>query len=206
MNMHLANEEEFTDDYTCRFCGSDRAKRIYGPHPGGHYAKIECLDCQRFLKWEGKPENKPNKRKNQAKLLDRYSKGFCEICLRPVEHIPFPQVLEAHHIIQVEDGGGDERENIQIVCTPCHKWIHHQRTYYGHYVNSTFPAPEDGRDYLNEQILQVMRDRGISKTQAIAILQSNFEGKQRRDDLTIAELKQLLAKLKTCNVEVAHNG
>jgi hypothetical protein len=203
---HTPNEEEFTDQYTCRYCNGDRAKRIYGPHPGGHFAKIVCLDCDRFQKWEGKPESRTGKRRDQAKLLDRFSKGFCEICLRKTEHIPLPQTLEAHHIIPVEDGGSDTADNIQIVCTPCHKWIHHQRTYFGHYTNSVFPTPENGRDALNEEIMQVISDRLIPKRQAIAILQSSFEGKQVRNDLTVSELKQLLAKLKVCSIEGVCHG
>ena len=134
-------EEVF--DYTCKHCFSQHGRRIYGPHPGGHYARIECGSCDRFIKWEGKPdsEKKNASRKNQAKLLNRFGRGFCELCLRPGDSLPLPQVLEAHHIIPVEDGGGDERENIQIVCTACHRLIHHQRTYLGHYQA---PARSEG--------------------------------------------------------------
>lgn len=201
MLARLPNEEEFTTEYICQYCGSDRHRRILGPHPGGHYAKIVCLECDRFHKWEGKPEGTPKRRKNQAKLLERYSKGFCELCLRQSNQIPLPQVLEAHHVIPVTDGGSDDRDNIQIVCTACHKLIHHQRTYLGHYLNSYYPSVDEGRESLNTEILQVIIDRGISKRQAIAILQSSFPGKQRRDDLETFQLEQLLDKLRSCKVE-----
>lgn len=101
--------------------------------PGGHYAKVSCGACGRFIKWQGKPKEQKAKRPSaQKKLVKRYSRGFCEICLRTESQIPRPQTLEAHHIIPVEQGGDDERENVQICCTACHRLIHWQRTYTGH--------------------------------------------------------------------------
>jgi hypothetical protein len=31
--------------------------------------------------------------------------------------------LEAHHVVPFADGGSEDRENIQIVCTSCHQLI-----------------------------------------------------------------------------------
>lgn len=193
--------EEFTGEYQCPSCRESRAKRIIGNHPGGHYARIQCLNCDRFIKWEGKPGNKPSSRKNQKKLLDRFSRGFCEICLRQSSEIPLPQVLEAHHIIPVECGGNDEAGNIQIVCTHCHKWIHQQRTYLGHYRQSSLPDM-DKRQEIYAEILQVMSDRGINKRTAINILNEQFNA-ATRDDLNDEQLQQFLSILKKTGKECA---
>ena len=41
--------------------------------------------------------------------------------------------LEAHHIIEVQNGGADERDNIQIVCKECHSKIHRTREAFNRY-------------------------------------------------------------------------
>ena len=123
-------------EYTCGSCNSKRQFRILGPHKGGHYARINCADCGGFIKWEADPSKKKISRKGQAKLVDKFSQGYCESCLRLSDELPSPQTIEAHHIIPVEAGGGNNKDNIQIVCTPCHRLIHHQRTYLGHYGGS----------------------------------------------------------------------
>lgn len=103
---------------------------------GGHHGRVECAACQAFIKWAPKPDSAKKRRPSQSrKLVAQYSQGFCEICLRHELQIPAPQTLEAHHIIPVEKGGGDEQANIQICCTACHKLIHWQRTYLGHTLN-----------------------------------------------------------------------
>lgn len=187
---------EITSDHECPHCMSQSSKRIYGPHRGGHYAKIVCSNCDRFIKWEPqpKPETSGKKRKNQKELLAQHSQGFCEICLRRSHEIPSPQTLEVHHIVEVQNGGTDDSNNLQIVCTQCHKWIHHQRVYLGHYRTSTTPEPDAERQSIYDRIPVVMRERGITKRSAIAVLNSRFE-KSTRDELSTAELKEFLAIL-----------
>lgn len=195
-NSDATTYEEYTEEYNCKYCNSNRAKRIIGLHPGGHYARIQCVSCDRFIKWEGKPREKSDRRKGQKKLLDKYSKGFCEICLRKGTEIPLPQVLEVHHVVPVEDGGTDDRTNLQIVCTACHKWIHHQRTYLGHYRQSIPQSQVDRRYAVYAEIIQVMEERGIEKRSAINILKEQFNA-QTRDDLDDEQLVQFLEILKS---------
>jgi hypothetical protein len=125
---------EVIGDIACRQCGArdDELAVAMGPHPGGHHARVDCRRCGTFVRWLPKPGNERSRR-GSAELRDRYSKGYCEVCRRGVEEIPLPGVLEPHHVIEVQEGGGDERENVWIVCTSCHRLIHHQRTYFGHY-------------------------------------------------------------------------
>lgn len=128
---------------SCRYCGADETKTILGPHPGGHYSKILCANCERFLAWGKKPKELKavQRREVGLGLARKFSRGFCELCLRRAEHLPLPQTLEGHHIIPVEQGGTDERSNVQILCTSCHRLVHHQRTYLGHYAAN---VREDG--------------------------------------------------------------
>lgn len=123
-------------DRPCPRCDSTETRVILGPHPGGHYSKILCADCNAFKYWGKKPDSeKPKSPRAEVSktLVQQYSRGFCEICLRPSVELPLPETLEGHHVIPVTEQGTDDRENIQIVCTACHRWIHHQRTYLGHY-------------------------------------------------------------------------
>jgi len=63
--------------------------------------------------------------------VHKYSDGFCELCLLKPDELPPGQTLEAHHIIEVQDGGSADRENIWIVCTKCARLIHWMRTHAG---------------------------------------------------------------------------
>lgn len=135
INPNDPREVEDALGIICKYCGSEDIQRQFGPHRGNHYAQLECRDCRRWLKWDGRPKEDKKKRstKGHASILERDSTGQCVICLRNEKILPLPQVLEVHHVVEVKDGGSDEPSNIQIVCTACHKWIHHQRVYLGHY-------------------------------------------------------------------------
>lgn len=107
-----------------------------GPHAGGHWAKVVCPNGH-YVAWLQKPEGDRSKYRRPVACKDlvaKYSAGYCELCLRKAEDLPLPQTLEAQHIIEFADGGTEERANIWIVCTACHRLIHWQRTYIGHYA------------------------------------------------------------------------
>jgi 5-methylcytosine-specific restriction endonuclease McrA len=119
---------------SCPSCGCTVFKEIIGPQPGGHHGKVVCSQCDRYIKWIPKPSDQkaPDPRAEVSKkIVQKYSQGFCEICLKTETQIQLPWVLEAHHIIPVEKGGGDDADNIQICCTACHRLIHWQRNYNG---------------------------------------------------------------------------
>jgi len=125
--------------FQCPSCLSTDLSEIIEPTRGGHHGRLVCNHCNRFIKWIPKPKEEKNgdpRAEVSKKLVSQYSKGFCEICLRKHDELPSPQTLEGHHIVQVKDGGTDDRDNIQIVCTACHRWIHWQRTYLGHYAGN----------------------------------------------------------------------
>lgn len=94
---------------------------------------MRCNKCGTFW-WQPKPENEKSKRPaKHVALAKKYGHGVCELCESPEAGLPRPQVLEGHHVVEYEDGGSDDRGNVWVVCTACHKLIHHLRTYLGHY-------------------------------------------------------------------------
>jgi hypothetical protein len=108
----------------CGYCGSRdlvQQQNAQGPHWGREY----CGCCRRFLRWLPKPDSeRSNRPAAHRELVDRYGRGFCELCLAPAERLPADQTLEAHHVIEYAEEGSPERENIWIVCTRCAKLIH----------------------------------------------------------------------------------
>lgn len=121
--------EPFEGDSSCRFCGGATVVR---PRPDTqHYGEIVCVLCSRHNRWEAKPVERKKTRTDTKGLLEIFSNGYCEMCLR--SKLPSGTVLQAHHVLPKKDGGGEERENIWILCSMCHKQVHHNRTYLGHY-------------------------------------------------------------------------
>jgi len=142
------NTENRVTGQPCKKCGTTEHIALVAEWPGGHYAKVICSGCQSFVKWAAKPDaSKPRRGSAQKKLVARHSQGFCELCFRLGDSLPGPQTLEAHHVVPVEQGGQDDRGNIWIVCTPCHRMIHHQRTYLGH----AFEQYQHGQNNLSEE-------------------------------------------------------
>lgn len=120
----------------CRFCQEP------GPHivklrtSGVHYADCTCAKCGKHLGFPPKPDSDPSKYRRPTAhrdLVADYSRGFCEMCLRKHAELPKGQTLEAQHVVEFQDGGGNERGNIWIICTACHRMIHWIRTYHGTY-------------------------------------------------------------------------
>lgn len=100
-----------------------------------HYGKDVCEDCGRHVRWVAKPDNEKIKRPSAHKnLVAKYSNGYCEMCLLPEDMLPSGQTLEAQHVIEYADGGGDGRDNIWIICTKCHKLIHWIRHWAGYSI------------------------------------------------------------------------
>lgn len=120
----------------CPKCGA------LGPHAatacesGVHYAKAKCSAC-RASWFVSKPNNDRTKYRRPAghrNLVEAYSNGYCEMCLREISDLPKGTTLEAQHVKEYQDGGGNERENIWIICTACHRLIHWVRTYHSSMV------------------------------------------------------------------------
>lgn len=117
--------------YNCKRCAVDKAGMLL-PGVGPHWGKWVCTcGC---VAWLPKPDGDPSKYKREnihKDLVKKYSKGYCEMCLRTEEAVRTRpnETLEAHHVIPYQHGGSHERDNIWIVCTACHKYIEHVRRY-----------------------------------------------------------------------------
>lgn len=119
---------------TCRHCKDAGPHKIELMQNSIHHAKLSCGSCGRMLRWLPKPDSDPTKYKRPTAhrdLVADYSRGFCEMCLVPKAQLPKGQTLEAQHVIEFQDGGSNERENIWILCTGCHRFVHWVRTYHG---------------------------------------------------------------------------
>ena len=107
-------------------CGSTQINFIITPE-FVHYGKEECLSCGKFIRWIQNPE-KAKYRSSTTKCKIKYD--FCKICLRTKKELGCNETLEAHHIIELTEGGDDIPENIMVVCTACHKFINWIRLYF----------------------------------------------------------------------------
>lgn len=112
----------------CRNCGGQLTETLTPELP--HYGKRVCGECGMHNGWIPKPGSK-NRGAKHGDLVRKHSKGFCEMCLRLVSELRPGDLLEAHHVVPYKQGGASERDNLWIVCTPCHRIIEHHRCYYG---------------------------------------------------------------------------
>ena len=117
----------------CRQCGFEgEAKEVLRPD-GVHYSNLLCPVCDTHTGGFGKkPDSDPTKYKRpkaHTELVKKFSRGICEMCLAKKDDLPKGQTLEAHHVIEYQDGGEATRENTWIVCTGCHRLINWRRKY-----------------------------------------------------------------------------
>ena len=101
-----------------------------------HGHKLICAHCGTFLAWGGRA--KPIKEDGERVLSTQWTAkrlGIeeCQLCNRSKDFVEAcGEKLEAHHLRSIKDGGEDLPYNILVVCTPCHRIIHHNQTYYNH--------------------------------------------------------------------------
>lgn len=119
----------------CRYCDEFIEpvirQRPDTPHGGGE--KL-CPVCGRHLAWIPKEKNLNKRPKNKYTPNDLKIE-YCQMCLRTQEMLGVNETLEVHHVIEIKDDGDDEPENIFVLCTACHKDVHHKRIYlYEHFL------------------------------------------------------------------------
>lgn len=112
----------------CNICQSDK-EPLEIPRPDTpHSAKLECPVCGNFLGWKKKAKNKYKRPKNKY-TAEGLGGEYCAMCLRSRGRLGLHETLLIHHIVEIQDGGEDEPDNIWIICTHCHALIHHVRKY-----------------------------------------------------------------------------
>lgn len=130
---HSENPTDKLYAHTCKICGQGTDGIAEQMEAGPHWGRLNCSFCGAFLKWIPKPsEGKMPARKRNQKLVAQSGKDYCEVCLLKLDELTGNEVLEAHHVAEVElHNGTDAAHNIWIVCSSCHALIHHQRRYRG---------------------------------------------------------------------------
>ena len=120
----------------CPKCGQELPFRLRDDVQ--HYGDVICPTHGHS--WISKPsELKTPRRKGNREFRETaplHMQGYCWICLRNCEFLKSlrPMVpMEGHHIIEVQDGGGDDRDNLLIACKECHSTIHHIRQSFNRY-------------------------------------------------------------------------
>jgi len=99
-----------------------------------HYAK-EVDERGKFIKWFPAP-NPEGKRKISTKFdlkkilnYHNFEKEFCFFCGRTQEKLGFNETLTIDHIQPLRQSNKDEVENLQILCSACHKLRHWAELY-----------------------------------------------------------------------------
>ncbi len=136
----MSNPDSFSGD--CPHCGCS------GPHPmfprldGIHHADVNCVDCGRHW-FPPKPDSEKRKRPAQHRaMVEKFSRGFCELCTIQKTELPKGETLHAHHVDEFQDEGTATRENTWILCTACHSLVHWRRTYVGHLLRKLAASTE----------------------------------------------------------------
>ena len=128
MGDNLPTTEGKPEQQVCKGCGCEIIPTFTLRPDTPHYAEYRCPECNRHMGWAKKPQNETARSKNKytAKEEDIFR---CQMCQRTLDMLVINEVIECHHVIAIDQGGIDEKENIWWVCTACHSEIHHRRTY-----------------------------------------------------------------------------
>lgn len=144
--VKLDPEQGNTDfrEFTCKSCGIVEKPCTNGQAHPVHGYKLYCTACNTWLGWSGK--SKVLKSENgERKISSQWSAkrlqiDTCQCCLRSLEKLGDNENLEIHHVVPVKDGGADTLDNIWVLCTTCHKEVHHRRVYFNGHMEKFFKA------------------------------------------------------------------
>ena len=100
-----------------------------------HYGKLEC-EAHGFIRWVPKPENEGTRMKTskydvpQIMKFHKYSgEAFCFFCLRKYGQLGIKETITVDHIQELSKQGKNGIENLQILCSACHKLKNWARLY-----------------------------------------------------------------------------
>ena len=111
-----------------------------------HYARLDCPE-HGFIKWISNPEN-IRRRTQTSKFSIRgvmffhkfKGKPFCFFCLRKRNQLGIKETLTIDHIQELNEKGKDVLENLQILCTACHKLKNWARLYVNWHLKEIYIA------------------------------------------------------------------
>ena len=112
----------------CQKCGS---KNNIEKKNDVHTAGAWCGDCGGFIKWLGNGKNMNKRKDKNAKWRKQWHDinpiYKCAVCGITEKELRWQ--WQCDHIIPLNDGGLDEFENTQMLCTFCHNYKHIQRDF-----------------------------------------------------------------------------
>jgi len=118
----------------CPNCKSEEIRFVETPYLT-HYGKEECAKCGRWIRWIQRPENEGIRTKTskytiqQVLTFHKKEREICFFCLRERENLGLCETLTIDHIEELDKNGKDELENLQLLCSACHKLKNWARLY-----------------------------------------------------------------------------
>ena len=107
-----------------------------------HYAQILCEDCGKHLKWISNPDKPKTRRAGNKKNIilkicayHGIEEPICFFCLRKKEQLGLNETLEHDHIKEIQILGKDKVNNMQVLCTACHKLKNWLRLYHNWHIH-----------------------------------------------------------------------
>ncbi len=103
-------------------CGCQEKRLKFGYDPNNNSLHGYCMHCNfKYSKGLKQIKNEYKRVTTKHQYFHEYQRSadryFCELCL-------VDKVLDVHHIVQHKDEGGDDAENLQLLCKDCHILIH----------------------------------------------------------------------------------
>lgn len=101
-----------------------------------------CAKCGKYQKMvpkegnEGRDSGSADHSIQDIAEYHDFTEKRCFFCRRSEDQLHGPETLEADHIKELENEGGEDRiGNLQILCTACHKLKNHQRLYHNWHIH-----------------------------------------------------------------------
>lgn len=127
--------------YRCKSCGSENLKLMLTPETI-HYGKWVCGHCNGFSHWAKNPDSPRSNslrvnKKTIKEICDFHglTKEICFFCLRDKKKLGGKETLTIDHIKELDKGGKDQLNNMQVLCSACHKLKNWARLYMNWHFN-----------------------------------------------------------------------
>lgn len=110
-----------------------------------HHLQQVCRRCGKQVKFLPNPEKPSSQRTESTKYklehvlaVTKQEEKRCFFCRRKKKHLGKNETLELDHITPLSEGGEDRPENLQVLCTACHKLRHHFELYHFKHLRCFF--------------------------------------------------------------------